>query len=201
MPVIDRPQTTDFIELENKYGAHNYHPLDVVIERAEGVWVYDVEGIRYMDCLASYSAVNQGHCHPKILKAMVEQAHKVTLTSRAFRNDQLPLLYQQLHELTGYEMTLPMNSGAEAVETALKAARKWGYKVKGIPELKAEIVVCANNFHGRTVTIISFSSDEQYRDGFGPFTAGFKIIPFGDAAALRDAITPNTCAFRAKPAL
>jgi ornithine--oxo-acid transaminase len=199
MPVIDRPQTTDFIELENKYGAHNYHPLDVVIERAEGVWVYDVEGIRYMDCLASYSAVNQGHCHPKILKAMVEQAHKVTLTSRAFRNDQLPLLYQQLHELTGYEMTLPMNSGAEAVETALKAARKWGYKVKGIPELKAEIVVCANNFHGRTVTIISFSSDEQYRDGFGPFTAGFKIIPFGDAAALRDAITPNTCAFLVEP--
>ena len=199
MPVMDRPQTADFIELEDKYGAHNYHPLDVVIERAEGVWVYDVDGNRYLDCLASYSAVNQGHCHPKILKAMVEQAHKVTLTSRAFRNDQLPLLYQQLHELTGYDMALPMNSGAEAVETAIKAARKWGYKVKGIPECKAEIIVCSNNFHGRTVTVISFSSDEQYRDGFGPFTPGFKIIPFGDAAALRDAITPNTCAFLVEP--
>src|ERR1700683_5149288 len=143
-----RTTTQEFIDLENNYGDNNYHPLDVVIGRAEGVWVYDVEGNRYLDCLASYSAVNQGHCHPRILKAMVEQAHKVTLTSRAFRNDQLPLLYQQLHELTGYEMTLPMNSGAEAVETALKAARKWGYKVKGIPEHQAEIVVCSNNFHG-----------------------------------------------------
>ncbi len=199
MPVMDRLQTLDLIELEEKYGAHNYHPLDVVIERAEGVWVYDVEGNRYLDCLASYSAVNQGHCHPKILKAMLDQAHKVTLTSRAFRNDQLPLLYEQLHNLTGYDMTLPMNSGAEAVETAVKAARKWGYKVKGIPEGKAEIVVCSNNFHGRTVTIISFSTDEQYRDGFGPFTAGFKIIPFGDAAALSAAITPNTCAFLVEP--
>jgi ornithine--oxo-acid transaminase len=199
MPVMDRPQTEDFIELEDRYGAHNYHPLDVVIERAEGIWVYDVEGNRYLDCLASYSAVNQGHCHPKILKAMIDQAQKVTLTSRAFRNDQLPLLYQKLHELTGYEMTLPMNSGAEAVETAVKAARKWGYKVKGVPDGKAEIVVCSNNFHGRTVTIISFSSDDQYRDGFGPFTAGFKIIPFGDAAALRDAITPITCAFLVEP--
>ncbi len=199
MPVMDRPQTQDFIELEDRYGAHNYHPLDVVIERAEGIWVYDVEGNRYLDCLASYSAVNQGHCHPKILEAMIDQARKVTLTSRAFRNDQLPLLYQKLHQLTGYEMTLPMNSGAEAVETAVKAARKWGYQVKGIPDGKAEIIVCSNNFHGRTVTIISFSSDEQYRDGFGPFTAGFKIIPFGDAAALRDAITPNTCAFLVEP--
>ncbi|HEY1730096.1 MAG TPA: ornithine--oxo-acid transaminase [Terriglobales bacterium] len=199
MPVMDRPQTRNFIELEDRYGAHNYHPLDVVIERAEGIWVYDVEGNRYLDCLASYSAVNQGHCHPKILKAMIDQARRVTLTSRAFRNDQLPLLYQKLHELTGYEMALPMNSGAEAVETAVKAARKWGYQVKGIPQGKAEIIVCANNFHGRTVTIISFSSDEQYRDGFGPFTAGFKIIPFGDAAALRDAITPNTCAFLVEP--
>jgi ornithine--oxo-acid transaminase len=196
---MDRPQTRNFIELEDRYGAHNYHPLDVVIERAEGIWVYDVEGNRYLDCLASYSAVNQGHCHPKILKAMIDQARRVTLTSRAFRNDQLPLLYQKLHELTGYEMALPMNSGAEAVETAVKAARKWGYQVKGIPQGKAEIIVCANNFHGRTVTIISFSSDEQYRDGFGPFTAGFKIIPFGDAAALRDAITPNTCAFLVEP--
>ncbi len=199
MPVIDQLLTKDFIELEELYGAHNYHPLDVVIERAEGVWVYDVEGNRYLDCLASYSAVNQGHCHPEILKAMFEQAQKVTLTSRAFRNDQLPLFYQQLHELTGYETALPMNSGAEAVETAVKAARKWGYKVKGIPDGQAEIVVCANNFHGRTVTVISFSTDEQYRDGFGPFTPGFKIIPFGDAVALRDVITPNTCAFLLEP--
>ena len=199
MEVIDRLQTKDFIELENNHGAHNYHPLDVVIERAEGVWVYDVEGNRYLDCLASYSAVNQGHCHPKILKAMIEQAHKVTLTSRAFRNDQLPLLYRELHDLTGFEMTLPMNSGAEAVETAVKAARKWGYQLKGIPDGKAEIIVCSNNFHGRTVTIVSFSTDEQYRDGFGPFTPGFKVIPFGDAKALRQAITPNTCAFLVEP--
>jgi ornithine--oxo-acid transaminase len=199
MPVIERLQSKDFIQLEERYGAHNYHPLDVVIERAEGVWVYDVEGNRYLDCLASYSAVNQGHCHPKILKAMLEQARKVTLTSRAFRNDQLPLLYQQLNDLTGFEMTLPMNSGAEAVETGIKAARKWGYTVKGIPAGQAEIIVCANNFHGRTVTVISFSSDEQYREGFGPFTPGFKIIPFGDAQALRDAITSNTCAFLVEP--
>jgi ornithine--oxo-acid transaminase len=199
MEVIDHLQTQDFIELENSYGAHNYHPLDVVIERGEGVWVYDVEGNRYLDCLASYSAVNQGHCHPKILKAMIEQAHKVTLTSRAFRNDQLPLLCQELHDLTGFEMTLPMNSGAEAVETAVKAARKWGYQLKGIPDGKAEIIVCSNNFHGRTVTIVSFSTDEQYRDGFGPFTPGFKVIPFGDAQALRQAIMPNTCAFLVEP--
>jgi ornithine--oxo-acid transaminase len=191
--------TNEFIRLEEKYGAHNYHPLDVVIERAEGVWVYDVDGNRYLDCLASYSAVNQGHCHPEILRALIDQAHKVTLTSRAFRNDQLPLLYEQLHDLTGFDMALPMNSGAEAVETAIKAARKWGYKVKGIPDGKAEIIVCANNFHGRTTTVISFSTDEQYRDGFGPFTPGFKIIPFGDAEALRDAITPNTCAFLVEP--
>jgi ornithine--oxo-acid transaminase len=192
-------RTRDFIELENQYGAHNYHPLDVVIERAEGVWVYDVEGKRYLDCLAAYSALNQGHCHPKILKALVEQAHKVTLTSRAFRNDQLPLFYKELHELTGYDMALPMNSGAEAVETAIKTARKWGYKIKGIPEDKAEVIVCANNFHGRTVTEVSFSTDAQYRDGFGPFTPGFKVIPFGDAQALENAITPNTCAFLVEP--
>jgi ornithine--oxo-acid transaminase len=197
--VEERMRTQDFVGLEEKYGAHNYHPLDVVIERAEGVWVYDVDGKKYLDCLASYSAVNQGHCHPEILKAMLEQAHKVTLTSRAFRNEQLPLLYEQLHEMTGFDMALPMNSGAEAVETAIKTARKWGYKVKGIPEGKAEIIVCSNNFHGRTVTIVSFSSDEQYRDGFGPFTPGFKIIPFGDAKALRAAITPNTCAFMTEP--
>jgi ornithine--oxo-acid transaminase len=200
MPLLDeKTQAQEFIQLEENYGAHNYHPLDVVIERAQGCWVYDVEGKKYLDCLAAYSAVNQGHCHPKILQSLIEQAHKVTLTSRAFRNDQLPLLYKELHDLTGFDMALPMNSGAEAVETAVKAARKWGHKVKGIPDSKAEIIVCANNFHGRTVTIVSFSSDEQYRDGFGPFTPGFKIIPYGDAAALRDAITPNTCAFLVEP--
>ena len=200
MPITEeRMQTQDFVELENTYGAHNYHPLDVVIERAQGVWVYDVEGKRYLDCLAAYSAVNQGHCHPEILKTLTEQAHKVTLTSRAFRNDQLPLLYKDLHDLTGFDMALPMNSGAEGVETAVKTARKWGYTVKGIPEGKAEIIVCANNFHGRTVTVISFSSDEQYRFRFGPFTPGFKIIPFGDADALREAISPNTCAFLVEP--
>ena len=195
----EETRTQDFVQLEEKYGAHNYHPLDVVIERAQGCWVYDVEGKKYLDCLAAYSAVNQGHCHPKILDAMLAQAHKVTLTSRAFRNDQLALLYKELHDLTGFDMALPMNSGAEAVETAVKAARKWGHKVKGIPDNQAEIIVCANNFHGRTVTIVSFSTDEQYRDGFGPFTPGFKIIPYGDAAALRAAITPNTCAFLVEP--
>jgi ornithine--oxo-acid transaminase len=191
--------TQDFVELESQFGAHNYHPLDIVIERAEGAWVYDVEGKKYLDCLAAYSAVNQGHCHPRILQTLTEQAHKVTLTSRAFRNDQLGPFYKELHDLTGFDMALPMNSGAEAVETAIKTARKWGYKVKGIAEGKAEIIVCANNFHGRTVTIVSFSSDEQYRDGFGPFTPGFKIIPFGDTEALRQAITPNTCAFLVEP--
>ncbi len=204
MPTLDYMseallKTKDFVELENEFGAHNYKPLDVVIERAEGVWVYDVEGKKYLDCLASYSAVNQGHCHAKILQTLMDQAHKVTLTSRAFRNDQLGLLYKELHDLTGFDMALPMNSGAEAVETAVKTARKWGYKVKGIPEGKAEIIVCANNFHGRTVTVVSFSTDEQYRDGFGPFTPGFKVIPFGDVEALRKAITPNTCAFLVEP--
>jgi ornithine--oxo-acid transaminase len=200
MPLMEeKTHTQDFVQLEEQYGAHNYHPLDVVIERAQGCWVYDVDGKKYLDCLAAYSAVNQGHCHPKILDAMLEQAHKVTLTSRAFRNDQLPLLYKELHDLAGFDMALPMNSGAEAVETAVKAARKWGHKVKGIRENQAEIIVCANNFHGRTVTIVSFSSDEQYRDGFGPFTPGFKIIPYGDSAALRAAITPNTCAFLVEP--
>jgi ornithine--oxo-acid transaminase len=198
MPAIEE-QTQSYLDLENAYGAHNYHPLDVVIERAQGVWVYDVEGKRYLDCLASYSAVNQGHCHPRILQTLIDQAHKVTLTSRAFRNDQLPLLYKELHELTGYDMALPMNSGAEAVETAVKTARKWGYTVKGVPECHSEIIVCANNFHGRTITIISFSTDEQYRRGFGPFTPGFKIIPYGDARALIGAITSNTCAFLVEP--
>ena len=200
MPVLEQTtRSKEFVELENQYGAHNYHPLDVVIERAERVWVYDIEGKRYLDCLAAYSAVNQGHCHPRILQTLGEQAHKVTLTSRAFRNDQLGLLYKELHDLTGFDMALPMNSGAEAVETAVKTARKWGYKVKGIPDGKAEIIVCANNFHGRTVTIVGFSTDEQYRDGFGPFTPGFKVIPFGDIQALRNAITANTCAFLVEP--
>jgi ornithine--oxo-acid transaminase len=192
-------KTQDYIDLENQYGAHNYHPLDVVVERAEGAWVYDVEGKRYLDCLASYSAVNQGHCHPKILNTLVEQAHRVTLTSRAFRNDQLPLLYKELHDLTGLDMALPMNSGAEAVETAVKTARKWGYTVKGIPEGQAEIIVCENNFHGRTTTIVGFSTEPQYRSGFGPFTPGFKVVPFGNAGALRAAITPNTCGFLVEP--
>ena len=192
-------RSQEFIELEDQYGAHNYHPLDVVIERAEGVWVYDVDGKRYLDCLAAYSAVNQGHCHPRILAAMQAQAKRVTLTSRAFRNDQLALLFKDLHDLTGMDMALPMNTGAEAVETALKASRKWGYTVKGIPADKAEIIACAGNFHGRTISIISFSSEAQYRDGFGPLTPGFKVIPYGDAAALEAAITPNTAAFLVEP--
>ncbi len=191
--------TSELIALEEQYGAHNYHPLDVVIERAAGAWVYDVEGRKYLDFLAAYSAVNQGHCHPAILKAFTDQAHRVTLTSRAFRNDQLPLLYKELHDITGYDMALPMNSGVEAVETALKAARKWGYTVKGIPANQAEIIVCSNNFHGRTITVVGFSSDQQYRNGFGPFAPGFIEVPFGDAEALRRAITPNTCAFLVEP--
>jgi ornithine--oxo-acid transaminase len=189
----------ELIALEDQFGAHNYHPLDVVVHRAEGVWVYDVEGKRYLDCLAAYSAVNQGHCHPKILDALVDQARRVTLTSRAFRNDQLPLLCRDVHELTGMDAMLPMNSGAEAVETALKTARKWGYKIKGIAPDKAEIIACSNNFHGRTITIVGFSTEPQYRDGFGPFTPGFTIIPYGDADALAKAITPNTCAFLVEP--
>ncbi len=191
--------TQDYISLEEQYGAHNYHPLDVVIEKAQGVWVWDVEGNKYMDCLAAYSAVNQGHCHPRIVNALKNQAEKVTLTSRAFRNDQLPLLYKELTELTGFEKVLPMNSGAEAVETALKAVRKWGYKVKGVPEDKAEIITCKNNFGGRTITIISFSTEEQYKDGFGPLTPGFKNVEYGNAEALEEAITENTVAFIVEP--
>jgi ornithine--oxo-acid transaminase len=190
---------SELVALEDRYGAHNYHPLDVVIERASGAWVYDVAGRRYLDLLAAYSAVNQGHCHPAILKAMYEQAQKVTITSRAFRNDQLPLLLEELHALTGFEMALPMNSGAEAVETALKAARKWGAQIKGIPADRSEILVAADNFHGRTISIVGFSSEPQYREGFGPFPAGFQQVPFGDAEALRAAITPNTCAFLVEP--
>jgi ornithine--oxo-acid transaminase len=189
----------ELIALEDRYGAHNYDPLDVVIERASGAWVYDTEGRRYLDFLAAYSAVNQGHCHPAIFQAMCRQAEKVTLTSRAFRNDQLPLLYRDLHELTGYEMALPMNSGAEGVETALKAARKWGATVKGIADGQQEIIVAANNFHGRTIAIVGFSSDAQYRSGFGPFPAGFREAAFGDAEARRRALTPKTCAFLVEP--
>jgi ornithine--oxo-acid transaminase len=192
-------KTRKYIELEDRYGAHNYHPLDLVIARADGIWVEDVEGKRYLDCLAAYSAVNQGHCHPRLLRVFRRQAARVTLTSRAFRNDQLPHFTRELTELTGFARALPMNTGAEAVETAVKAARKWGYKVKGIPADRAEIVVCADNFHGRTTTIVGFSTEPQYRDGFGPFTPGFKVVPFGDAAALAAAITPDTCAFLVEP--
>ncbi len=192
-------KTNDLIALEDQYGAHNYHPLDVVLTRGEGVWVWDVDGNQYLDCLSAYSALNQGHVHPRILAAMVEQAGKLTLTSRAFRNDQLPLLYRQLSELTGYDMSLPMNSGAEAVETAVKLARKWGYEVKGILDQKAEIIVASGNFHGRTTTIVSFSTEPYYRNHFGPFTPGFIAVPYGDAAALERAITPNTAAFLVEP--
>ena len=189
----------DYIEIEERYGAHNYHPLDVVIERGQGVWVYDIDGNRYLDCLSAYSALNQGHVHPRILNAMLEQAQKLTLTSRAFRNSQLPLLYQELSEMTGYEMALPMNSGAEAVETALKLARKWAYQVKGVPHDQAEIITFENNFHGRTISIISFSSEPMYRADFGPFTPGFVNLAYGDAQAVEAAITPNTAAIFVEP--
>jgi ornithine--oxo-acid transaminase len=192
-------ETYDFIELEEKYGAHNYEPLDVVLSRGQGVWVWDVEGKKYLDCLSSYSAVNQGHCHPKIMQTMIEQCRKLTLTSRAFRNDQLGLFYEELCKLTNSHKVLPMNSGAEAVETVIKAVRKWGYKVKGVPKDQAEIVACENNFHGRTITLVGFSTEEHYREGFGPFTPGFKIVPFGDAEALESAVTPNTVGFLVEP--
>ena len=201
--MTDLQQTTTRAEeltaLEDRYGAHNYHPLDVVIARAEGVWVWDTEGRRYMDFLAAYSAVNQGHCHPRILAALEEQARRVTLTSRAFRNDQLGPLYRQLAELTGYAKALPMNTGAEAVETAIKAARKWAYTVKGVPDGEAEILVFANNFHGRTTTIVGFSTEPQYREGFGPFTPGFRVLPFGDADAVEAAMQPNVAAVLVEP--
>ncbi|MBE3143717.1 MAG: ornithine--oxo-acid transaminase, partial [Planctomycetes bacterium] len=189
----------DYIELEEKYGAHNYHPLDVVINRGQGVWVYDIEGNRYLDCLSAYSALNQGHVHPKILTAMVNQASRLTLTSRAFRNDQLPLLYKELSELTGYGMSILMNSGAEAVETALKLARKWAYRVKGVPRHQAEIIVASGNFHGRTISLVSLSTEPLYRDDFGPFTPGFVIVPFGDAVQIEKAITTNTAAVMIEP--
>ena len=188
-----------FIAVEDKYGAHNYHPLDVVISKAKGIWVWDVEGKKYLDFLSAYSAVNQGHCHPRIVKALQDQAKKLTLTSRAFRNDQWPLLARELCQMTGYEMVLPMNSGAEAVETAIKTARKWAYQKKGVPQDKAEIIACANNFHGRTIAVISFSTEPLYRKDFGPFSPGFIVIPFGHIEALEKAITPNTAAFLVEP--
>jgi ornithine--oxo-acid transaminase len=191
--------TQGYIAVEDKYNAHNYKPIDVVLSRGEGVWVWDVEGKKYLDCLSAYSALNQGHGHPRILRAMIGQAARLALTSRAFRNDQLPLFARELCELTGYEMMLPMNSGAEAVETAIKMARKWGYQVKRVQEECAEIVVCQGNFHGRTTTVISFSSSEEYRDGFGPFTPGFRMIQYGEAGALERAIHANTVAFLFEP--
>jgi len=192
-------KSSELINLASQYSAHNYHPLDVVINRAEGVWVFDVDGKKYLDCLSAYSAVNQGHCHPRILKAATEQMHRVTLTSRAFRNDQMGPFLKELCDLSGYDMALPMNTGAEAVETAIKAARKWGYQVKGVADNQAEIIVCAGNFHGRTTTIVGFSSEESYKENFGPFTPGFVTIPFGDSAALERAITPSTVAFLVEP--
>lgn len=191
--------TKEIIAIEDQFGAHNYHPLDVVLTKGEGVWVWDIDGNKYLDCLAAYSAVNQGHCHPRIVNAVQEQSKKITLTSRAFRNDQLPFLCKELCELTGYEMMLPMNSGAEAVETALKAARKWGYEKKNIPADKVEIIACKNNFAGRTITILSFSTEDLYKDGFGPFTNGFKVIEYGSTEELKNAITPNTAAFIVEP--
>jgi ornithine--oxo-acid transaminase len=189
----------DLIATEARLGAQNYKPLDVILSRGEGVWVWDTEGRRYLDCLSAYSAVNQGHCHPKILAAMVEQAGKLTLTSRAFRNDQLALFYEEVAALTGSHKVLPMNSGAEAVETAIKCVRKWGYEVKGVPEDEAEIMVCANNFHGRTLAVVGFSTDQEARGHFGPFAPGFRAVPFGDIAAFEGAITPNTVAFLVEP--
>jgi len=189
----------ELISLEDRFGANNYNPLDVILSKGEGIWVWDVEGKKYMDCLSAYSAVNQGHCHPKIHQVLVEQSKKLTLTSRAFRNDQLAFFYKELCDLTQSHKVLLMNSGAEAVESAIKTVRKWGYETKGIPLDKAEIIVCDNNFHGRTLTIISFSSDENSRQNFGPFTPGFKSIPFGDTNALENSINKNTAAFMVEP--
>ncbi len=191
--------SADLIALEDRFGAHNYHPLDVVVERAEGAWVYGVDGERYMDCLSAYSAVNQGHCHPRILAALKEQAARVTLTSRAFRNDQLPLFCKDVTELCGLDVALPMNTGAEAVETAIKAARRWGYRIKGIPRDQAVILTFQNNFHGRTTTIVGFSSECGSRVDFGPFTPGFESLPYGDIDALEHAMGPNVAAVLIEP--
>ena len=191
--------TTEMIDIESELGAHNYNPLDVVLTRGEGVWVWDVDGNRYLDCLSAYSAVNQGHCHPEIRKALIEQAARLSLTSRAFRNDQLPLFYEEICKLTRSSKVLPMNTGAEAVESAIKCVRKWGYEVKGVAENRAEVIVCANGFHGRTISIVSFSTDPVARNHFGPFTPGFRIVPYGDADALEKAITPETVGFLVEP--
>ena len=191
--------TQDYIELEDNYGAHNYKPLDVVLSEGKGVWVWDVDGKKYLDCLSAYSAVNQGHCHPHIVRAMVDQAQKIALTSRAFRNDKLGFFYKKLVDLTGYERVLPMNSGAEAVESAIKVARKWAYVTKGVPKYEAEIIVAAGNFHGRTVTIVSFSTENFYKEAFGPFTPGFKVVKYGDIDEMKAAITPNTAAVMLEP--
>ncbi len=188
-----------YIQLEERYGAHNYHPLDVVIRRAEGCWVWDVEGRKYLDFLAAYSAVNQGHCHPRIRAALVEQSGRLALTSRAFYNDRLAEFYEKICELSGYARVLPMNTGAEAVETAIKAARKWAYSIKGVPDGEAEILVFENNFHGRTTTIVGFSSEAQYRHQFGPFAPGFRLLPFGDAAAVERAMHPKVAAILVEP--
>jgi len=196
---VAKTDAAEFIRLEDQYGAHNYHPLDVVISRAEGVWVWDVEGNKYLDFLAAYSAVNQGHGHPRIRQKLIEQAEKVTLVSRAFRTDQLGPLYAEVHAMTGYERMLPMNTGAEAVETAIKAARKWGYTIKGVEKDKAEILVFTGNFHGRTTTIVGFSDEESYKEGFGPFTPGFTLLPYGDIEALRKAINPNVVGILIEP--
>lgn len=189
----------DHILKSEQWGANNYHPLPIVLERGEGVWVYDGEGRKYMDMLSAYSALNQGHRHPKIIKALTDQAGRITITSRAFHNDRMGEFLEKLCRMAGFERALPMNTGSEAVETALKAARKWAHITKGIPEDRGEIIVCSNNFHGRTISIVSFSSEEQYRAGFGPYTPGFRIIPYADAKALREAITPETVAFMAEP--
>ncbi len=196
----DAPMTSaDLIALEDQFGARNYNPLDVVLTRGKGIWVWDVEGNKYLDCLSAYSAVNQGHCHPKIVQALIDQAQRLTLTSRAFRNDQLGLFYKEICELTHSHLALPMNSGAEAVETVIKAVRKWGYNIKGVPMGQAEIIVCGDNFHGRTITIVGFSTEKQYQEGFAPFTPGFRIVPYGDKAALEAAVNDNTVAILAEP--
>lgn len=197
--MTETQKSQNIIEQTEKYGAHNYHPLPIVVSRAEGVWVEDPEGNKYMDMLSAYSAVNQGHRHPKIIQALKDQADRVTLTSRAFHNDQLGPWYEKVCKLTNKDMALPMNTGAEAVETAFKAARRWGYEVKGIAANQAEIIGCTGNFHGRTMTAVSLSSDEEYKRGFGPMLPGIKLVPYGDLAALKQAITPNTAAFLVEP--
>ena len=198
-PARSHQDSQYYIDLEDNFGARNYHPLDVVLERGDGVWVYDVDGNKYLDCLSAYSAVSQGHSHPKIAKSAIDQMKRLTLTSRAFRNDQMGPFLKELTELMGYDLGILMNSGAEGVETAIKAVRKWGYVSKGVPENQAEIIICKGNFHGRTTTIVGFSSEEKYRENFGPFTPGFRMIPYGDPGALEDAITPNTVGFLFEP--